>query len=216
MIFIGFIVNKTWNRPIRLLSNAARKIAQGDFSIRLAPRRKDGKKDFVEVMFEDFNTMAGELADIETLKTDFIANVSHEIKTPLTVIQNYTEALQNDDVPIERRKEYIQTILEAAKKLSALTSNILKLNKPENQEIMLEPGAFDLSEQIRRCALAFEELWERKNITFDADCDEMIVPYDETILEVVWNNLLSNAVKFAPSGRRHCADRENRRRHGGG
>ncbi|MDR2784952.1 MAG: HAMP domain-containing histidine kinase [Treponema sp.] len=200
MIFIGFVINKAWNRPMRLLGNAARKIAQGDFSVHLAPRRKDGKKDFVEVMFDDFNTMAKELAGIETLKTEFIANVSHEIKTPLTVIQNCALALQNGDLPVDRRREYTQTILEAAQKLSALTSNILKLNKLENQEIIPESGAFDLGEQLRRCALAFEELWERKNIAFDADLDELLVPCDETILEIVWNNLLSNAVKFTPPG----------------
>jgi signal transduction histidine kinase len=200
MILVSFIINKTWNRPMRLLSDAARKIAQGDFSVRLAPRRKDGKKDFIEVMFDDFNTMTRELAGIETLKTDFIANVSHEMKTPLTIIQNYTEALQNKDVPIEQREEYIQTILEATKKLSSLTSNILKLNKLENQEIIPQTGAYDLSEQLRRCALSFAELWECKNIAFEADLDELIVPYDETILEIVWNNLLSNAVKFTPPG----------------
>jgi signal transduction histidine kinase len=200
MIFISFIVNKTWNQPMRQLSEAARRVARGDFSVRLAPRRKDGKKDFVEVMFDDFNTMTRELAGIETLKTDFIANVSHEIKTPLTVIQNYTEALQNEDVPSEQWQEYIQTILEATQRLSALTSNILKLNKLENQEILPETSVFDVSEQLRCCALAFEELWEQKNIAFDADFDELPVSYDKTILDIVWNNLLSNAVKFTPPG----------------
>jgi signal transduction histidine kinase len=200
MILISFIVNKTWNRPIGRFGEAARKVARGDFSVRLAPLRKDGKKDFMEVMFDDFNTMARELAGIETLKTDFIANVSHEMKTPLTVIQNYTEALQNEDAPIEQRKEYILAILEATKKLSSLTSNILKLNKLENQEIIPKTGAYDLSEQLRRCALSFEEQWERKNIAFDADLDDLMVPCDETILEIVWNNLLSNAVKFTPPG----------------
>jgi signal transduction histidine kinase len=185
---------------MRLLGNAVRKIAQGDFSVRLAPRRKDGRKDFMELMFEDFNTIAKELAGIEILKTDFIANVSHEIKTPLTVIRNYASVLQNDALPAGLRREYIQTILEATQRLSALTSNILKLNKLENQEIIPESGAYNLGEQLRRCALAFEESWERKNIVFDADLDELIVPYDETILEIVWNNLLSNAVKFTPPG----------------
>jgi signal transduction histidine kinase len=199
-LFMNFIINRTWYQPMRLLSNAARKIAQGDFSVRLAPRRKDGKKDFVELMFDDFNSMAQELAGLETLKTDFIANVSHEIKTPLMVIQNYTLALQNDDLFVDLRREYIQTILEATQRLSALTSNILKLNKLENQKIIPQTVAYDLSEQIRRCSLAFEELWELKNIAFDADLDELIVPYDETILEIVWNNLLSNAVKFTPPG----------------
>jgi signal transduction histidine kinase len=188
------------NRPMRRLSAAAKKIAAGDFSVRVAPLRKDGKKDYIEVMFDDFNTMAQELEGIETLKNDFIANVSHEIKTPLSVIQNYASALQNDVLGTEDRREYIKTIISSSQKLSVLVSNILKLNKLENQEILPEASPYELGEQLRRCALAFEELWERKNIHFDADLDEVMVRYDESMLEIVWNNLIANAVKFTPPG----------------
>ncbi|MHB9291749.1 putative Sensor histidine kinase RcsC [Hollandina sp. SP2] len=201
MVLVSAVRHVSWNRPIRRLSEAARKIARGDFSVRIAPVRKDGKKDFVEVMFDDFNTMAEELASIEILKNDFIAGVSHEIKTPLAVIQSYAAALQNEALDPEERREYIKTIITSAQKLSALVSNILKLNKLEHQEIQPAAVTFDLSEQIRRCALAFEDLWERKNITFDADLDELMVCYDESMLEIVWNNLIANAVKFtAPGG----------------
>jgi len=186
----------SWNRPMRKLSEAARKITHGDFSVRIAPLRKDGRKDYVEVMFDDFNTMARELQSIETLKTDFTANVSHEIKTPLAVIQSYATALQNDDLNTDERRDYCKTIVEASQKLSTLVSNILKLNKLENQGIM--PGArpFNLDEQIRRCAVAFEEMWESKNINFNAELEEITVCYDENTLEIVWNNLISNAIKF--------------------
>jgi signal transduction histidine kinase len=185
---------------MRRLSEAARKIARGDFSVRIAPIRKDGKKDFVEVMFDDFNTMAKELASIEMLKNDFIASVSHEIKTPLALIQGYAAELQNEALEPGERREYIKTIITSSQKLSALVSNILKLNRLEHQEILAAAVVFDLSEQIRRCALAFEDLWERKNITFDADLDELAVCYDESILEIVWNNLIANAVKFTDPG----------------
>jgi signal transduction histidine kinase len=170
-------------------------------SVRIKPLRKDGKKDFVEVMFDDFNTMAGELESIEILKNDFIANVSHEIKTPLSLIQNYASALQNDTLEPEERHEYIKTIITSSQKLSALVSNILKLNKLEHEEIVPAAVPFDVSEQIRRCALAFEDFWERKNINFDADLEEAVVCYDKSMLEIVWDNLISNAVKFtAPGG----------------
>jgi signal transduction histidine kinase len=199
---IGFLRLVSWSRPMRRIGEAARKIAHGDFSVRIAPLRRDGKKDFAEVMFDDFNIMAAELESIETLKSDFIANVSHEIKTPLSVIQGYAAALQNDALSVDERRDYTQTIVEASQKLSGLISNILKLNKLENQEIIPESRPYDLSEQLRRCALAFEDLWERKNITFTADLDEISVPYDENMLEIVWNNLLSNALKFTGSGGR--------------
>jgi signal transduction histidine kinase len=199
MCLIGLVRYLSWNRPMRRLGEAARKIARGDFSTRIAPLRKDGKKDYVEVMFDDFNIMAEELESIETLKSDFISNVSHEIKTPLAVIQGYAAALQNDALPVEERREYTKTIVEASQKLSALVSNILKMNKLENQEIIPEFQVYDLSEQLRRCAVTFEELWERKNVIFDADLDEVSVCYNEDMLELVWNNLLSNAIKFTGS-----------------
>jgi signal transduction histidine kinase len=187
-------------RPVRRLSDAAKKIAAGDFSARVAPMRRDGKKDYIEVLFDDFNTMAAELAGIETLKNDFIANVSHEIKTPLSVIQGYAAALQNDTLTVEERRDYAKTIMDATQKLSVLVTNILKLNKLENQEIVPEAAPYDLSEQLRRCALTLEDLWERKNISFTADLEEVTVKYDARMLELVWNNLLSNAVKFTESG----------------
>jgi signal transduction histidine kinase len=211
MFLVAAVRHVSWNRPMRRMSEAARKISRGDFSVRIAPFRRDGKKDFVEVMVDDFNTMAEELESIEMLKNDFIANVSHEIKTPLAVIQNYATALQSeqsshgqsphDTLGLEEQREYIKTIIASSQKLSVLVSNILKLNKLEHEEISPAAAPFDLSEQLRRCALAFEDLWERKNIDFDADLEEAVVCYDESMLEIVWNNLISNAIKFtAPGG----------------
>ena len=161
---VAFVRHASWNRPMRKLSEAARKIIQGDFSVRITPLRRDGKKDYVEVMFDDFNTMAQELQSIETLKNDFIANVSHELKTPLSVIQFYTTALQNDSMQVKERMEYTQTILEATQKLSILITNILKLSKLENQEIITNIKPFDLIEQLRCCVLMFLEQMEKKNI----------------------------------------------------
>ncbi|MDR1104937.1 MAG: HAMP domain-containing histidine kinase, partial [Treponema sp.] len=191
MFLTAVVRHVSWSRPMRRLSEAAKKVAQGDFSVRIVPVRKDGRKDFVEVMFDDFNTMTEELAGIETLKSDFIANVSHEIKTPLSVIQNYAAVLQKENLSTEQCREYAQTIIEATQRLSALTGNILKLNKLENQGIIPEAAPYEVSEQLRRCVLAFEEQWERKNISFDADLDELVIPQDETILEIAWTNLIS-------------------------
>jgi len=198
--FFGFFRYRFWLKPLRKLSVAARLIAKGDFSIRIDHQRKDRKKDFVEVLFDDFNCMAEELQSIETLKSDFIASVSHEIKTPLAVIQSYAATLQNDNLNTDERHDYIKTIIEASQKLSTMVSNILKLNKLENQEIVPRAQPFDLSEQIRRCAVTFEEFWERKNISFDAELEETTVCYNEDMLEIVWNNLFSNAVKFTGPG----------------
>lgn len=191
-VIMGVNSHFTFGRPMRRLGEAARRVAQGDFSVRVAPLRKDGKKDYVEVMFEDFNTMAEELSSLETLKNDFIINVSHEIRTPLSVIQSQTP---------EKNAEYAKAIVAAAQKLSDLVTNILKLNKLENQGILPPALPYDLSEQLRCCALAYEDAWEQKGIAFRAEVqDGVIVNYDEGMLELVWNNLLSNAVKFTGPG----------------
>lgn len=126
-LLIGIYKNFTFDRPVRIIADAAKKVAEGDFSVRIPPHRKDGKKDYVEVLIDDFNKMAEELTTIETLKTDFIANVSHEIKTPLAVIQGYATAIQDDGITPAERHEYGKTIVEASKKLTALVKKVMVL-----------------------------------------------------------------------------------------
>ncbi len=200
-VVTAFIRRKTYVKPMKMLSEAAKQVAEGDFSVYLPPLRKDGKKDYVEVMFEDFNKMVEELGSIETLKDDFIANVSHEIKTPLSIIQSYATALQNDSLSSALKHEYIETIIFASKNLTALVTNILKLNKLENQEITKISEPFDLCRQLSDCVLVFEQELDHKQISFVSEMDDRaIIEEDAGMLEIVWHNLLSNAIKFTEIG----------------
>ena len=145
--------------------------------------------------------MAEELGSVETLRTDFIANVSHELKTPLAVMQNYGTMLQSPDLPDEKRIEYAKGITDNSRRLASLITNILKLNKLENQQIFPVSKRFDLSEQLCESLLQFEEIWEQKDIDIETDIeDEININSDPELLSLVWNNLLSNAFKFTEIG----------------
>ena len=195
-------IKNQYDIPMRILSNAAKDVANGDFSVYVEPTHTPDNYDYIDVMFTDFNVMVQELGSIETLKNDFVANVSHEIKTPLAVIRNYTTALRNENLSAETRKEYIDTIVKAADNLNTLISNILRLNKLENQEIEIPAEPYNLCVQLYDCALQFESLWEERNIEFSIDAeDKAVIAADKEMLEIVWNNLLSNALKYtAPGG----------------
>jgi len=180
-----------------------RAVAQGDFTVAVQPVHKKNKFDYMDLMFEDFNRMVQELGSIETMKDDFIANVSHEIKTPLSVIRSYASALQKEGLSDQQRREYAQTIAAASESLSTLISNILKLNKLENQEIVPNAVPYDLTRQLSDCALYHEEQWEKKRIDFDAQLEERVmIVADESMLEIAFNNLISNAIKFTEPGGR--------------
>jgi len=112
-----------------------------------------------------FNRMAKELSGLETLRTDFIANVSHELKMPLAVMQNYGTMLGQPGLSEEKRIEYAKAVTDASRRLADLIINILKLNKLENQQIYPQAKEYDLSEQLCQSLLQFENVWEKRTST---------------------------------------------------
>ncbi len=188
------------DRPVRVITDATERIMQGDFSVRVAPMHGAGMEGFNQIGTA-INKMAQELSGTETLRTDFIANVSHELKTPLAVMGNYAAMLQKPGISEAEKSEYAKAISQASRKLAQLITNILKLNKLENQQIFPQTEAFDLSEQLCRCFLQFEDAWENKKLNIETDIDENVyIRSDPELLTLVWNNLISNAVKFTPEG----------------
>lgn len=203
-IFLAVLWGLLWqyliSKPLRQIASAARKVAEGDFSTQINALRKDGKKNEIDVLIDDFNKMVRELASNEMLKSDFIANVSHEIKAPLSIIQSYTKALKDGLVAPEQQEQYMDTVLTASRNLNSMITNILKLNKLENQQIFPVPETYQLGEQLRRCAISFMDPWQEKEISFEIDVEDVAIHYDASLLELVWNNLLSNATKFTERG----------------
>lgn len=190
-------------RPVNQILVGAQRIMEGDFAARIPPMRSfDGKYGFQEIA-ECLNKMAQELSGMETLRTDFIANVSHELKTPLTVIKNYAAMLEQPGLDEETRKEYARAIADTSRRLANLITNILKLNKLENQQIFPVQKSYDLGEQLCECLLGFEEAWESKQLELETDIEEgVLVCGDAELLSLVWNNLFSNAIKFTDQGGR--------------
>ena len=200
-LFTRYKIVKTYDQPMKALAEAAGRVAQGDFSVYIPPLHTSNRHDYLDLMFLDFNKMVAELGSLETMRTDFIANVSHEIKTPLAAIQNYAQLLQRPGLTEEERESYTSAILSSTRRLSSLVTNILKLNKLESQQIVPRFEPYDLCGQLSDCAMAFEPVWEEKHIDFKADLeDRATIEGDASLLELVWNNLLSNAFKFTETG----------------
>lgn len=187
----------TIEKPVKDILNATKQMAKGNFEILLLPDHKKDNYTVYDIIKEDLNLLSKELSKNELLKNDFIANVSHEIKTPLAIIQNYVKALQNNQLDQETKNNYIIIIQNATQKLNNLVTNILKLNKLENQKLSLELKTFNLSDSIINQILQYETLIDEKNINLECDIDENIyIVSEESYLEIIWNNLLSNAIKF--------------------
>ena len=191
----------TVDRPVKLISQALDKMVKGDFNVRIPTVSKFVADDKFNEIIEAVNKMAEELSGVETLRSDFIANVSHEMKTPLAVMQNYATLLSSPTLSDEKRIEYASAISGASKRLSNMMTNVLKLNRLENQQIYPNPKRYDLGEQLCECLLQYEGVWQREEIEIETDMEEgVFVSADEELLSLVWNNLFSNAFKFTGRG----------------
>ncbi len=183
--------------PVKKIHEFTEKLTHGDFKTRLQPIRIGEYNTVVA----DLNKMAEELSGIETLRTDFVANVSHELKTPLSVLQNYGSLLEEPNLPEEKRLEYAKSINRVTKHLSELITNILKLNKLEAQKLYPNLKKCSLSEMLCECLIGFESEWDNKNLEIETDIeDDVYINTDPEMLTIVWNNLFSNALKFTPDG----------------
>lgn len=195
-VCITIVISHHFFGPIQKLVRALEQVSEGNFDVSL----KDNAIWYeVREMNVNFNKMVKELNSIETLQSDFIQNVSHEIKTPLAAIEGYA-ALLAASTADEQNKLYAEQILKSSRQLSTLTGNILKLSKLENQSIISEKKSFSLDEQIRQAVLSLEPIWSSRKIDIDLDLPEVSFYGNEDLIFQIWTNLLSNGIKFTPIG----------------
>ena len=184
-------------KPVAHLSEATKRVAAGDFSVCLtesSPVRE------IADLYENFDKMVRDLGGIETLRSDFVDNISHEFKTPLAAIEGYATLLSDERLTEADRREYAAIIIQSTRQLSDLAANILFISKLENQRILIDRRRFSLDEQIRQALLTLEPLWTRKNLALELLLDEVFIDGSEELMAQVWLNLLGNAVKFSPEG----------------
>lgn len=192
---IAIYVGKLIVRPIQNIGNAFDELSKGNFDVKISEQERIME---IREMARRFNAMTYDLAHIETLRSDFVANVSHEFKTPIAAIEGYATLLQNHNLSPEKHERYVEKILENSGRLNSLSGNILMLSKLENQEMIPDQEEFRLDEQIRQCVLMLEGKWTQKEIEFDIRLQNQQYYGSQALLEQVWLNLLDNAIKHSP------------------
>ena len=183
-------------KPIRELLSGISRVMEGDYETPVAmppvgPARKP---------IREFNEMLAVLSKAESNRENYLANVSHEFKTPLSYIQQFATLLQDDTLSDEDRKEYLEGIVAGTHRLSNMVSSMLELAIASNADDSLEKKAYSLDEQLRQAIILFAPIMDQKEISYDADLAEVTICANECLLGEVWANIMSNAVKYTGSG----------------
>ncbi|WP_391559850.1 ATP-binding protein [Robertmurraya sp.] len=192
LVIIGarYVVN-----PLVRLTEATRKMAQGNFKIELPTKRKDE----IGVLSTSFNEMARELGKLDQMRQEFVANVSHEIQSPLTSISGFSKALQQKQVNEETRNRYLKIIEQESERLSRLGRNLLQLSHLQHDQHKLTLATYRLDEQLRSVVIGLEPQWSAKDIIVDIHLEPITVEADEDQLNQVWMNIINNSIKFTPA-----------------
>lgn len=185
-------------KPIRRILSALQSLSAGDYSVRLPLTGIIARSRTLRELTESFNAMASELERTELLRLDFVNNFSHEFKTPIVSISGFAKLLRRGNLPEEKQQEYLQIIEEESLRLAQMATNVMNLTKVENQTILTGVTRFNLTEQLRTCALLLESRWERKHLELRLPEEEFYAVGSEELLSQVWINLLDNAIKFSP------------------
>ena len=200
-----YLVSYRLTKPLREMSAAAKQYATGDFSKRINIKRSKFRisgHDEIDELSQAFNTMAQALATLEMSRRSFVANVSHELKTPMTTIGGFIDGILDGTIEKEKETQYLKVVSDEVKRLSRLVTGMLNMSKIEAGELDLKPQRFDISEMIFRTMLGFEQLIDNKHIEVRGldTLENNLVTADKDMINQVVYNLIDNAVKFTPEG----------------
>ena len=194
-----FLILRQVLRPLNRLTDAARAMAEGDFAVRV-PQEKSTRE--VEELSAAFNSMADELSQVEDSRREFVANVSHELRSPITAISGYIEGMRDGVIPPEEQDKYLAIVSDESKRLSHLIGELLALSRLERDDAAIECTDFDICDLLERVFLRRTGDLEKRGMDIDCDFDPepCFVHADMARIDQVLVNLIDNAIKFTPDG----------------
>ena len=204
VILIAFVASSVTamrqTKPIKEMAVAARRFAGGNFDIRV--NTAAGRDDEVGELAEAFNAMADSLQQTEQQRREFIANISHELKTPMTSISGYAEGILDGTIPRDQEEHYLHIISDESRRLSRLVRRMLDVSQIQSRSILQEKSPFDICESMRRALISLEKKITDRNLDVDANIPDepFLVLGDKDLITQVIYNLLENAAKFAYPG----------------
>ena len=198
LVFVNLTSRSTTN-PIRELTLATREIARGNYDVTV---EVNDRVEEIQELQRNFNLMAAELRSNEYLRKDFISNVSHQLKTPLSILSGYASLLEEGGLTQAEAAEYSAVVAREAQRLVGLIDDMLRLSRIDHREIRPRSDVFALGESLRRAVVRLQPRWSKAGLEMDADIPDMDCTGDEELLSQVWSNLLENAIKFTPAGGR--------------
>jgi signal transduction histidine kinase len=198
MAAVAFVFARALTRPLEQMSAAAKGLAQGDFSRRIAVSRQDE----IGQLAMAFNDMSASLEAGEKMRRGFVANVSHELKSPMTTIGGFVDGMLDGTIPPELHHRYLAVVSEEVKRLSRLVNRMLDLSRLESGEITLHPAPVDLTKLVLQSVLLCESQLNEREISVSGldELPQLSVTADPDLMEQVVRNLLDNGVKYTPVG----------------
>ncbi len=197
LIFV-WAMTERFVRPLRQMAAASHSFAQGDFSVRVKVKGKDE----VAQLGEELNNMAVSLSSVEMMRRSFIANVSHELKTPMTTIAGFIDGMLDGTIPPEKQSHYMKIVSDEVKRLSRLVRSMLDLSRIDSGELKMNAVNMDLTEIVGSVLVSSEQRIEQKRLTITGleDCERHEICGDYDLMNQVLYNLLDNAIKFTNEG----------------